>query len=426
METNTDSPAGTQDTSPTAWIDAYVTWASKRSPLTPPHFHENIAYTLAACAIAGRVCAETAQGRIYPNLYTLLLGKTSVYAKSVAMDLSQGVAELAMIDNRVINSVFTPESIMGELSGAKPMNFADLSDELKDRWNQSHHWKACRMFRLDEAGVFFNGLRRDYNAGLADLWMKLYDCPGTVERTTYKHGLHVIQRPVLSCLFATTPASIGYLLQEQLMWQNGFWPRWDFCVGAGFPDFVKSSFVAPGAAVVRPLFEVGNSKIGNYSADAPLIVPVDPAVLDDYEAVLDANRRRSFEAAENWVESALCRMHGKRLKMAIILAVLHYADAKDMRVTMPLWEATFRPVRQIELDMHEALRQAEQTAEAVLESRIIAFLTSKKGDASVRDMSRALHLTYGALDKALKPLYRLGVVLLEPPQNPRQVHLVGV
>ena len=66
-----------------------ATGSSKRSPLTPSHFHEGIAYSLGACAIAGRICIQTGQGKVYPNLYTLLLGKTAVYAKSGAMDLSQ-------------------------------------------------------------------------------------------------------------------------------------------------------------------------------------------------------------------------------------------------------------------------------------------------------------------------------------------------
>lgn len=429
METNTESPTGTQAPSPTpaptTWIDAYVAWASQRSPLTPPHFHEAIAYTLAACALAGRICVQTAQGRIYPNLYTLLLGRTSIYAKSVAMDLSQEAAELAFIGNRVINSVFTPESIVGELSGESPSNLGKLTADLQERWKDSHKWGACRMFRLDEAGIFFNSLKRDYNAGLADLWMKLYDCPSTVERTTYRHGIHVIQRPVLSCLFATTPASIGYLLRDQIMWQNGFWPRWNFCVGAGFPEFSNAAFQNAPHAVTQPLLEIGNNMFNGYTADTPLVIPTDAEVLIAYEAALEENRRRAFENPDSLVSSALCRLHGKRLKMALILSALQSTEVKTLRVTLPLWEATFRTVRQTEMDMEEGLRQAEQTEEAVLESRIVAYLVSKKGDANVRDMSRALHLTYNALFKALRPMEALGIVLLEPPQNPRQVHLVS-
>src|SRR5207244_3503871 len=146
-----------------AWIDAYVSWASKRSPLTPLHFHEGIAYGLASCAIAGRICVKTGQGNVYPNLYTLLLGKTAVYAKSVAMDLSQDVAERALIADRVIYSVFTPESIVGELAGERPTNLKTLTQDLQKRWEDSARWGARRMLRLDEAGMFFNSLQRDYN-----------------------------------------------------------------------------------------------------------------------------------------------------------------------------------------------------------------------------------------------------------------------
>jgi hypothetical protein len=413
METNTEAPAGTQAPSPTAWIDAYVAWATQRSPLTPRHFHEGIAYSLAACAIAGRLCAETPQGRVYPNLYTLLLGKTSVYAKSVAMDLSQEVAELAMIDNRIINSVFTPESIMGELSGAKPMNFDALSDELQDRWRQSHDWGARRMFRLDEAGIFFNSLKRDYNAGLTDLWMKLYDCPATVERTTYKHGLHVIQRPVLSCLFATTPASIGALLRDENMWLQGFWPRWNFCIGAGYSEFARSTRVKPSQQVTQPLFDVGNNKLGPWQPDSPLVIPVDDAVYKDYEDVLEANRHRIFENEDGFVEAALARLHAKRLKLALILTALQPIDTKDMRVTMLLWQATERTVRQMELDMNEAIRQSHNTEKARLDDRIVRFLKRNNNRASARQVRRFTGLSYAEFTPIAEGMNKGGIIRFE-------------
>lgn len=427
METNTETPTGTQAPSPapspTTWIDAYVAWASKRSPLTPPHFHENIAYTLASCAIAGRVCAQTPQGLVYPNLYTLLLGKTSVYAKSVAMNLSQEGAESAMIANRIINSVFTPESIVGELAGEKPMNLASLPEDAQDRWRQSHNWGAQRMFRLDEAGIFFNGLKRDYNAGFADLWMQFYDCPTTVERTTYKHGLHVIPRPVLSCLFATTPASIGPMILDSQHWQSGFWPRWNFCVGGGYPEFANASFEPVPEAVRYPLFYLGNGNIGPWTADSPLVIPVDQDVYKEYEAMLEVNRKLTWETDDSKASTALGRLHTKRLKLAIILTALAPTDPKQWRVSMPAWQATEKTVRQIKLDMDEAIRQAGHTERLTQEERIVRFLNSKNGDANMRALYKHLHVSYEELLGLLRPLVSLGVVLLEPKENPINVHL---
>lgn len=387
---------------PTHWIDAYVSWATKRSPLTPTHFHEAIAYTLAACAIAGRICVRTPQGRIYPNLYTLLLGKTSVYAKTVAMDLSQELAGKAMIDDRVINSVFTPESIIGELAGEKPTNLAKLSDTQQQHWRDSARWGACRMFRLDEAGVFFNALRRDYNAGLQDLWMKFYDCPPLVERTTFVHGLHVIEQPVLSCLFATTPASIAPMIRDQAMWLQGFWPRWNFCVGAGYTDFVHSVYESPAEDLRKPLFELGQNRFGDTKACDPWLVPVEDSVMEDYENVLEANRKRTFEGAEGYMEAALSRLHTKRMKLALILA----AFDEEPKVTASHWAATARSVRQIELDMVEALQQCRKTEKAQQEEAVLRFLRSRGGRATFRDIQRHMHQS----QIELKPLYE-GLVL---------------
>lgn len=382
---------------PTHWIESYVSWATKRSPLTPAHFHEAIAYTLAACAIAGRICVRTPQGRIYPNLYTLLLGKTSVYAKTVAMDLGQELAALSMIDDRVINSVFTPESIIGELAGEKPTNLTKLSEWQQQHWKDSSRWGACRMFRLDEAGVFFNALRRDYNAGLQDLWMKFYDCPPVVERTTFSHGLHVIEQPVLSCLFATTPASIAPMIRDQALWLQGFWPRWNFCVGAGFTDFVHSIQEEPTEALYKGLLNLGNNRFGRWTADKPLIVPVDDQVMLDYGTVLEGNRKRTFEGADGYMEAALSRLHTKRMKLALILA----AFDDEPKVTMEQWAATAKPVKQIELDMVEALVQCRKTEKAQQEDAVLRFIRARGGKATLRDIQRHMHQA----QIELKPLF---------------------
>jgi len=427
MEPNTTTGTGTQAsaTSPTAWIDAYTAWASRRSPLTPPHFHEGIAYSLAACAIAGRICIQGGQGRIYPNLYTLLLGKTAVYAKSVAMDLSQEVAERAMIENRIIYSVFTPESIVGELAGEKPTNLDKLTQDLQNRWKESARWGSRRMLRLDEAGMFFNSLQRDYNAGFIDLWMKLYDGPATFERTTYKHGLHVIQQPVLSCLFATTPASIGHLLRKQEMWLNGFWPRWNFCVGGGYPEFTPSAFEEPPTDVWKPLFELGNNRLGRWEADNPLKAKITPEVTKDYEAVLEANRKRIFENPDGYMEAVLGRLHTKRLKLALILASLAEPEAEKITITNDFWEATKKPVQQMELDMVEALQQTKRTDKAEMEERVILWLMrqpSRKG--TLRQLIRHMGLAHAEIDPIVTTLKNGAVIDMRRDGNSMKIELL--
>lgn len=423
MEPHTVAPDGTQAPSPTAWIDAYVAWASKRSPLTPLHFHEGIAFSLTACAIAGRVCAQTPQGKVYPNLYTLLLGKTSVYAKSVALDLSQEVAEAARISDRIISSVFTPESVVGELAGDTPTNLKDLNDELQDRWRLAVRWGAQRTFRLDEAGMFFNALSRDYNAGFADLWMKLYDCPQTVERTTYKHGLHVIQQPVVSCLFATTPAGIAPILRNQGMWLNGFWPRWNFCVGGGYTDMIPSIYSPPPEELVQPLKLLGDFKLSAHSADNPLVVPIEEEVIRAYEAVLEGNRRKTMDNEDGYMEAVYGRLHTKRLKLAIILASLALPD-KEIRVTLPFWDATKRFVTQMELDIVEAIRQVRKSDKATLEDRIIRYLKRNGKTATFRDVGRFANLSAEELDRIVGSLVNLGYCKANQATHPYTITLL--
>src|SRR5262245_33093577 len=276
-------------------IEATAEWAAVRSPLTPYHFHEGIAYTLAACAIAGRVYVQMPHERIYPNLYTLLLGQTGVFAKSVAMGLADELANATGLTDRVIGSVFTPEAILNELSGKKPNRFKKLAPDVQQQWEAGQAWGARRMFRLDEAGRFYNGLERDYQAGMIDIWMSLYDCR-PLARSSVSHGLTATGETCVSCLFATTPSSIRRMLSNRNLWGAGFWPRFNIHFETAFTEFKEAEHVAPPADVLTAYQQLGNIRLTPHSSPGQqLAVTIEREVVREHNKMLERIRRDIFD-----------------------------------------------------------------------------------------------------------------------------------
>ncbi len=410
METATVTPDGTQASpaseQPASWIDAYVDWATKRSPLTPRHFHEGIAYTLATTAIGGRVYVQMPHEKVYPNLYTLVLGKTSIFAKTVAMGVAVELANRAMLDDRILRGLFTPEAFMNELSGRKPKAFKKLHTDIQVAWQRGQQWGARRTCLLDEAGRWLNSMTREYNAGMMDLLMALYDCK-SVSRTTVAHGLTETGETAPSFLFATTPLGIGAMLKQRDFWGNGFWPRWNFLVETAYTPFTDAKWLAAPDEIVKPLL-LPTLKSG--------AVDVSGAVVKAHNKLLEANRKAIYTAEDENIEDYLSRLHTKRLKAALIRAVLEGSPV----IEIEHWEATGDFTQKLLGGVAMLRGILVNTAMAGIQKRIKQLLTvAENRTLPSRDIYRRLNLNAEEFWTAAKPL----VILGELTQVGRLMHL---
>lgn len=407
METTTADPSGTQAASPASWIDAYVEWALKRSPLTPRHFHEGIAYTLATTAIAGRVYVQMPHERVYPNLYTLVLGKTSIFAKTVAMGVAEELASRAQLDNRIIRGLFTPEALMNELSGRKPKGFKKLTDDQQTLWKMGQNWGARRACFNDEAGRWLNSMTREYNAGMIDLQMALYDCKA-VARTTIAHGLTSTNETCPSCLFATTPLSIQGMLKPRAYWGNGFWPRWNFLVETAYTEFTSAKWIPPTPDLIKPL-------LLTHLESGP--IEVSGAVVKAHDKMLEANRKAIYSADDENVEDYLSRLHTKRLKSALIRAVLEQSPI----IEIEHWEATEAFTQKLLAGVAMIRGILANSAVAGVQKRIKLLLTDEPDRRmATRDLYKRLHLNVDEFWLAVKPL----ILTKEIVQNERYLTLM--
>jgi hypothetical protein len=208
-----------------AWLDDYLAWAVESSPLTPRLFHEAMGLWLLATASTRRVCVRIGGETIFPNLFVLIVGRTTIYRKSTAMNLAKSILQKANLAPILLPADMTPEALFDELAGVKPNNYENLSPDVQERWRLSRKIAAQRSFFKDEVSSFFANMRKDYMQGFEEFWTQGYDAsPGVWERRLKSTGLISIKDPCLSFLGATTPGMYGKYVGTEF-YESGLLPR---------------------------------------------------------------------------------------------------------------------------------------------------------------------------------------------------------
>lgn len=200
------------------------------SPTTdaPRQFHVFVCLVLMAAVLGRRVWVQDGAQRLYPNLYVLLLAPSSLYRKStciaigraLARDLEAAEAGGATTHPLLYPGQFTPESLLDILE-AQPTGLLEI-----DEWRQ-----------------FSDSMRRDYNSGLREMFLSLYDCRGVHRKI--RSGEKRIEAPAMNILSAcATPWFVEAVGGGEI--RSGFYPR--LCM---VPAWQKSRHMARGQAPHR-------------------------------------------------------------------------------------------------------------------------------------------------------------------------------
>lgn len=403
------------DPKPQTWIDLYADWATKRSPLTPRHFHENIALALVAGAIAGRAYVQLAHAKIYPNLYTLIVAKTSVFAKTTAFDVAREVIAKTMPE-KIIEEIATPEAFVSLLAGTKPSNFAKLTPEEKKEWAASAKWGARRLYMLDEAGRLFNILKRDYASDLADIIMKLYDATGSVSRTTRKTGYEKIKVFALSCLFATTPATIRSILSTADAWASGFWVRWNFVAEEKLTTWDEGIYIAPPQSVIEPLRKMSTVYFEQYN-DKPYSAAIDCKVAHAFNESTRALREQIDTSDDEKMDGMLSRLPIKHLKAALVFALLE-SEGRSTCIRGKHWELALPFAERWKHDALLTLDLVNRSERMQQEEKAWNFFFGSPQGASARELCRYMKITAREA-QALIEIFRKNGDLVEVQSNSR-------
>lgn len=216
------------------FLDSYMAFALAAAPAAPAIFHEALGLWLLSAISTRRVALEAQHAPLFPNLYILIVARTTLYRKSTAMNQAERVLREAGLDYLLLPTEFSTEALFDTLAGLRHTNESELPRDVRIRESKGRFFAAQRSFLVDEASSIFALAKRDYGSGLHEMLLKGYDAPAYWSKSLKTRGLVVVRRPCMAFMGATTPIMMSrYFGNEEA--ESGLAPRFVFITPDGPP-----------------------------------------------------------------------------------------------------------------------------------------------------------------------------------------------
>jgi hypothetical protein len=199
--------------------DDYRKWGEQATDAVGA-FHDLAAMMILSATVAGNVTLEASYGTVYPNLWGLILGDSTLTRKSTAMRMATELMQ--EMEEDVI--LATDGSAEGLLSGLS-----------------TRPGRVSVYFRDEVSGFFDSINRKDYLAGMPEVLTHLYDVPNIYKRALRKEQI-IISKPVFIFFGGGIRDKVYSLLNEEYI-LSGFLPR--FLIVAGDADITKIRTTGP-------------------------------------------------------------------------------------------------------------------------------------------------------------------------------------
>ena len=185
------------------FIERYIEWAKSLGDAAP-QYHQAGAFTVLSSLLAGAVQLPTSFGTIKPNLWFMILADTTLTRKSTAMDIAMDLA-MEVNDDILMATDGSIEGLLTSLStrAGKPSVF--LRDEF--------------------SGLLEMITKKDYYAGMPELFTKLYD--GKMQKRVLRKESVEVRDPCLIIFAGGIKDKITSLLSFEQV-SSGFMPRFVF------------------------------------------------------------------------------------------------------------------------------------------------------------------------------------------------------
>lgn len=178
------------------FIEEYTEYQYRNIAFVPKSYHRSVALFLVSAMLNQNVNIELVRGRVYPNIWIMLLGPPSSTKKTTAIGKGESIMPInkpSMKLEKVNIGKFTIEGIVGEF----------------DRIANKNRDIDCYAIQ-DEFGQLLSLLANPKTAELKDFLCKVYDVEMNNYKLTYKNMKKVkpLQNIYMPMLVATTPARL--------------------------------------------------------------------------------------------------------------------------------------------------------------------------------------------------------------------------
>lgn len=199
----------------TTIVDEYMEWATTATDAVPI-FHEISCMMVMSALMSTTLRLETSNAKLYPNLWALILGESTLTRKTTAMNMATDFI-MEVDRNLILSGDTSPEGLMHNLH-LRP--------------------KMVSIFYRDEVTGFFDAIKhKEYLRSLPEIMTKMYDVPKYLPRTLRKETF-VVAEPIFIFFGGGVPDKMYSLVDEE-HFASGFIPRFLVVEGKGNIDEVR-------------------------------------------------------------------------------------------------------------------------------------------------------------------------------------------
>jgi Protein of unknown function (DUF3987)/RepB DNA-primase from phage plasmid len=196
------------------FVDRYIVWASSLGDAAT-QYHQAGGFVILSALLAGRVHLPTSFGTIKPNVWFMLLADTTLTRKSTAMDIAMDLLDL-VDDNTLLATDGSIEGLLGGLAVRAGQPSIFLRDEF--------------------SGLIEQMVKKDYYAGMAEAFTKLYD--GKTQKRMLRKEVIEVKDPTLIIFAGGIRNRVCSLLTHEHV-SSGFIPRFIFITAESNTDRIK-------------------------------------------------------------------------------------------------------------------------------------------------------------------------------------------
>lgn len=302
------------------FVEEYTKWGKEATDACP-QYHELSAFILLSSFLAGNLKLETSYGTVRPNIWGMILGDSTLTRKSTAMRMATDIIDF--VDRDIL--LATDGSAEGILTGLA-----------------GRPGRTSMFFRDEVVGLFDSIRKKDYLAGIPQMFTQLYD-GGYIARRLRKE-LITVTDPIFIFFGGGIKDQFFSAVTEDFIY-SGFLPRFLFVSGetnlgtlrrVGPPTAEildkKQAIYARLHELYREYAIMGEVEILGQIANKPIEVKAELS-REGWELNGEINERM-VEAAYNATNSGLAlpmfeRLTDSMLKMALLIGASRQSPDDD-------------------------------------------------------------------------------------------------
>jgi len=332
------------------WLDRYVDFSRIWSPESFDGYHEACGLFILSTVAARRVVFDLGGVRA-TNLYILLVGRTSIYAKSTAAEIGIDLLRATGLDWLLAPDEITPQKLVENMSSnVLPDNFDDLDDFERQKAIHRISTAGQRGWFVDEFGGIVSAMMKSDGvmSGIKGLVRTLDGAPQKYDSSTITRGQDLILNPYLTIMGNITIADLApYSKKGTTLWGDGFnsrfatiTPHSDHLNFGRFPNQERvfpESLITPivnwNKKLGFPESQIIKSKERNILKFEPLMpkhLKIRREVFEAYYNYHDALRMLIWKSKNQDLDGNYARLPEKALRIAALFASISDFDSIEL------------------------------------------------------------------------------------------------